>query len=33
MILSRGRRFIFIHIPKTGGTALALALRGARDGG
>ena len=26
MILSRGRRFILIHIPKTGGTALALAL-------
>jgi hypothetical protein len=26
MILSRGRRYVFIHIPKTGGTALALAL-------
>ena len=26
MILSRGRRFIFVHIPKTGGTALGLAL-------
>lgn len=26
MILSRGRRFIFVHIPKTGGTALMLAL-------
>jgi len=33
MIISRGRRFIFVHIPKTGGTALALALeaRAARD--
>ncbi len=26
MIVSRRRRFIFVHIPKTGGTALALAL-------
>ncbi|KIC34575.1 sulfotransferase family 2 domain-containing protein [Leisingera sp. ANG-S5] len=26
MILSQGRRYVFIHIPKTGGTALALAL-------
>ena len=26
VILSRGRRYIFVHIPKTGGTALALAL-------
>ncbi|PID36568.1 MAG: Type II secretory pathway, pullulanase PulA [Rhodobacterales bacterium] len=26
MILSRGRKYIFLHAPKTGGTALALAL-------
>jgi Sulfotransferase family len=26
VIISRGRRFIFVHIPKTGGTALSLAL-------
>lgn len=26
MIISRGRGYIFVHIPKTGGTALALAL-------
>lgn len=26
MILSRGRGYVFVHIPKTGGTALALAL-------
>ncbi len=26
MILSRGRRYIFVHVPKTGGTALTLAL-------
>lgn len=26
MILSRGRRYLFIHAPKTGGTSLALAL-------
>ncbi|EAQ45920.1 hypothetical protein MED193_05994 [Roseobacter sp. MED193] len=33
MILSRGRKYLFIHIPKTGGTALALALeaRAMRD--
>lgn len=26
MIISRGRRYIFVHMPKTGGTSLALAL-------
>lgn len=33
MIISRGRKFIFVHIPKTGGTALSLALeaRARRD--
>jgi hypothetical protein len=33
MIISRARRYIFVHIPKTGGTALSLALeaRAARD--
>lgn len=33
MVISRGRRFIFVHIPKTGGTALSLALeaRALRD--
>ena len=33
MIISRQRKFIFVHVPKTGGTALALALeaRAARD--
>jgi len=28
MIISHGRRYIFVHIPKTGGTALTLALEG-----
>lgn len=28
MIISRGRRYIFVHIPKTGGTSMALALEG-----
>ncbi|MDU8927409.1 sulfotransferase family 2 domain-containing protein [Alisedimentitalea sp. MJ-SS2] len=28
MILSHGRKYIFVHVPKTGGTSLALALEG-----
>ena len=28
MIISRGRAYIFVHIPKTGGTSMALALEG-----
>ncbi|MBC7154259.1 MAG: sulfotransferase family 2 domain-containing protein [Rhodobacteraceae bacterium] len=33
MIISPGRRYVFVHIPKTGGTALSLALeaRAMRD--
>lgn len=33
MIISRGRRYIFVHAPKTGGTAMTLALeaRAMRD--
>ena len=33
MIISRARRFIFVHVPKTGGTALSLAYeaRAAKD--
>lgn len=33
MIISSGRRYVFVHIPKTGGTALSLALesRAMRD--
>jgi hypothetical protein len=26
MIISFGRRYIFVHVPKTGGTSLALVL-------
>jgi hypothetical protein len=26
VILSRGRRYLFVHVPKTGGTSMALAL-------
>ncbi|HSG55764.1 MAG TPA: Type II secretory pathway, pullulanase PulA, partial [Paracoccaceae bacterium] len=26
MILSRGRQYLFVHAPKTGGTSMALAL-------
>lgn len=28
MIISTGRKYVFVHIPKTGGTALTLALEG-----
>ena len=31
MIISRGRQYIFVHIPKTGGTSLALEARAMRD--
>ena len=28
MIISLGRKYIFVHAPKTGGTSMALALEG-----
>ncbi len=32
MIISRARRFIFVHVPKTGGTAFAGPMRRGRPG-